>query len=233
VTTHILFDFFGTLVQYSSSRTVQGYEQSFDLLREAGLALAYEEFLALWVSVSSEFDMAAEHSHQEFSMAQLGSAFLMRALGQAPDSLVRAFVDTYLAEWNKGVHYPTGVRELLQRLARGFTLAVVTNTHDRDLVPRHLEQMGVSDLFELVVTSVEHGKRKPSPEIFHHTLRVLGAAPASCIHVGDDFEADYRGARSAGLRALLIDPLEEAPIPADSRLPSIFDLEARLSGLSS
>jgi len=42
VTTHVLFDFFGTLVEYSPSRTDQGYDRSFSLLRDAGLRLGYE-----------------------------------------------------------------------------------------------------------------------------------------------------------------------------------------------
>src|SRR3990170_3396311 len=98
-------------------------------------------------------------------MIELGRAFLRRVVGACDDRLVRAFVRAYIAEWNKGVSYPHGVPELLERLNRRFVLAVITNTHDPDLVPGHLERMGVSGLFRRVITSVEFGSRKPAPEI--------------------------------------------------------------------
>ena len=227
-TTHLLFDFFGTLVDYSPSRTEQGYERSFALLREAGSALDYASFLALWSEVASGFDRTAEESCREFSMAQLTQAFLARALERVPPDLVAPFVATYLDEWNTGVRYPDGVRDLLQRLSRRYTLAVITNTHDAGLVPAHLARMGVADLFDVVVTSVEHGSRKPAPEIFRHALERVRAVASSSVYVGDSFEADYVGATGIGMSALLIDPLETAPVPEGDRLRSLLDLEARL-----
>jgi putative hydrolase of the HAD superfamily len=228
--THLLFDFFGTLVEYSPSRTAQGYAGTHALLREAGCALDYEEFLALWSVVSAEFDERAARDQREFSMQALGVAFLERAIGAASDALVHGFVDSYLAEWNQGVRDIAGLSEMLCRLAGRYPMAVVTNTHDRDLVPGHLRRIGVADLFGLVVTSVEHGKRKPDPGIFHHTVRVLGAARESCLFIGDDYEADYRGARAAGMQAILVEPGRRSPVRVDDRLDSILELEDRLAG---
>lgn len=225
---HLLFDFFGPLVDYSPSRTEQGYEVSFALLREAGAALGYGDFLSLWSEVAAGFDAEAEKSRREFSMTELAAAFLQRAVGSAPEALVRDFVRTYLSEWNRGVRYPEGISLLLARLARRFTLAVVTNTHYAELVPAHLERMGVARLFRCVATSVEHGERKPAPEIFRHALRALGVSSARCVFVGDSYEADYLGARSASIPALLIDPQQTAPIASDARLDSVFGLEQRL-----
>ena len=56
MTTHVLLDFFGTLVDYSASRTEQGYERSFALLQAAGCRLDYQAFLSLWSEVFLEFD---------------------------------------------------------------------------------------------------------------------------------------------------------------------------------
>lgn len=229
VTTHVLFDFFGTLVEYSSSRTEQGYARSFALLRDAGFRHGYEDFLSLWSQVSSELDRAAEASFREFSMADLADVFLERALGRGAAGLGPRLVETYLAEWNTGVRYRAGVVELLVDLSRRFTLGIVTNTHHAQLVPSHLAHMEIADLFAVVVTSVEHGRRKPAPEIFQDALGALGAAAASSIYVGDSYEADYRGATGAGLPALLIDPHSRAPVPDCDRLTSLFELESRLA----
>src|SRR5262245_59155375 len=101
--THVLFDFFGTLVRSSPSRTGQGYERSHALLRDAGCALGYDAFVALWSEVSEAFEVEADRTHREFSMQELGEAFLARALAGAPAPLARAFVTTYVDEWNRGV----------------------------------------------------------------------------------------------------------------------------------
>jgi putative hydrolase of the HAD superfamily len=229
--THVLFDFFGTLVGYSPSRTGQGYERSHALLRDAGSALGYDAFLALWSEVCETFEAEAERTHREFSMLELGDAFFARALGPAPAPLVRAFVTTYVEEWNRGVTDLDGAAALLGRLAARFTLAVVSNTNDHQLVPRHLDRMGVRGLFARVVTSVELGVRKPSPAIFAHAVRELGTAPERCVYVGDTYDADYRGATSAGIRAFLIDPGAAAPIPEEHRIASLLTLEERIDAL--
>jgi len=236
VTTHLLFDFFGTLVEYSPSRTEQGYEQSWALLREAGAGLDYAGFLSLWSETAERFEAEAERTHREFSMTELVHAFLGRALPRGvdrpieadADPLVRDFTRTYLAEWNTGVLAIDGLREMIERLTERYALAVITNTHDAGLVPDHLTRLGIRDSFGHVVTSVELGTRKPSPAIFDHTLRTLGVGPERCLYVGDSYTADYLGAGSAGIRCLLVDPRGDAPIRADDRLGSILELEKRL-----
>ena len=60
--------------------------------------------------------------------------------------------------------------------------------------------MQIAPCFSQVVASAEVGIRKPSPEIFHHTLRLLGIPPDHALYVGDTYEDDYLGARSAGIR---------------------------------
>jgi len=180
MTSHVLFDFFGTLVEYSASRTQQGYEQSHLLLSRAGSDLNYEGFLTRWSAHCDEFERKAQ---------------------------------------------PRGIEALLAQLAGRFELAIITNTHDPALVPNHLGRMGVASLFPTVVTSVEFGLRKPNPAIFEHTLEILGVAAEDCVYVGDNFEADYLGARSAGIRPLLIDPSRKHAVPESARLTSIFELE--------
>jgi len=226
--THLFFDFFGTLVDYSPSRTEQGYERSFALLREAGARLDYGEFLSLWSEVAEGFEAEAERTRREFSMVELGRAFLARVPGAPPVEGAEELVRVYVEEWNQGVTYLDGVVPLLERLSRRFPLAVITNTHDHHLVPAHLERMGAARFFERVITSVELGTRKPAVEIFAHAVRAGGAAAADCVHVGDSYHADYRGALAAGLRPLLIDPQRRAPVPDGHRIASVLEVESRL-----
>ena len=86
---------------------------------------------------------------------------------------------------------------------RGVVLAVVSNFDSR-LIPL-LDGLGLAAFFDAVVCSGEAGAAKPDGAIFTHALAVLGVEASEALHVGDNPEADYDGARAAGLEALLVD----------------------------
>lgn len=223
--THVLFDFFGTLVRYSPSRVEQGYPLSHDLLRRLGSPLGYDEFLALWDGICAALERDAEETHVEYSMDQACSAFLRRALPQPPaPAAVELFRDTYIGEWNKGVHYIDGVVPMLEELAQRYTLALVTNTHHAAVIHGHLRAMQAAPHFRVIVTSVELGRRKPSPEIFQHALDLSSGTAAAAVYVGDSYVPDYLGAAAAGIRCLLLDPDRAHAIPAADRLAGILHL---------
>ena len=96
--THVLFDFFGTLVDYSATRVDQGYERSFALLARAGTDLDPARFLSLWERTYARFEARAAQTHREFSIDEICSAFLRDALRvPPPGALVREFARTYIA----------------------------------------------------------------------------------------------------------------------------------------
>lgn len=225
----IIFDFFGTLVDYSPSRTEQGYYRSHKLAESMGAELEYAEFLREWSAESALFDARSEVDDSEFSMQEVSGAFLSRILNRRPSRIeISALADSYVAEWNTGVVYPAPTRGIIESLAQRFRLAVVTNTHQPDLVPNHLVAMGIADRFETVVTSVEIGWRKPHPVIYEEVLRRLGITAGSAVFVGDNYTADYLGPKAAGMTAFLIDSSSHVDVPDFQRLHSLSDLPERL-----
>jgi len=227
--THVLFDFFGTLVSYSPSLVEQGYPRSHEILAAAGARAGYDEFLERWSATVEEFEGRALSSLDEFSMDQVCADFLRRVLPRPPDeALLARFRDVYLEEWSKGVAHIPGVTALLADLSARFTLVLVTNTHHADLVHGHLRAMTAGRYFDEVVTSVEHGRRKPSPCIFEHALQRSAGTSATSVYIGDSYAADYLGAAGAGLRCLLIDADERHDVPESSRLGHILDVRTLL-----
>jgi putative hydrolase of the HAD superfamily len=104
---------------------------------------------------------------------------------------------------------------------RGLRLAVVSN-FDARLGPL-LADLGLAPLVDAVVHSSRAGSAKPDPGIFRDALARLDVAPGDALHVGDEPVEDVSGARSAGMRAVLIDragrvPALPAGVPA---LPSL------------
>lgn len=92
--------------------------------------------------------------------------------------------------------YPEAA-EVLKLLRERFDLAVISNFDGR--LRMILEHLGVSQFFSHVFLSSELGADKPDPEIYRRALQLSGSAPDKTLHVGDDPERDWAGARSAGL----------------------------------
>lgn len=90
----------------------------------------------------------------------------------------------------------------LQDLARDHVLCVLSN-FDRRL-RTILTGHGLSPFFRAIIVSSEVGASKPHPRMFAAALDVVGGDPAQCLHIGDEFAADIKGAEAAGWNALQI-----------------------------
>jgi putative hydrolase of the HAD superfamily len=93
--------------------------------------------------------------------------------------------------------------EALRQL--GLRLAVVSNSNGT--VARLLEHLDLARWLDAVVDSAVVGFEKPDPRIFHHAAAALGVEPTDAVHVGDLYSVDVLGARAAGVRAILLDPV--------------------------
>ena len=226
----ILFDFFGTLVEYSASRVEQGYYSTHKLLLTNGIDIAYAAFLDIWVAVSEELDQWSQRTGREYTMEQVAVQFLTRVCPHHWSSaLPTQLWMSYINEWGGAIRYIPSVRELLKDLSSRMRLGVVTNTHAAPLIHRHLRDSGIAPYVEVVVTSVEHGRPKPHPSIFAAALDRLGCAAASTLFVGDSYEADYLGAKKAGMQVLLIDPFGSSPVPIHEVIGSVLDVTTRIA----
>jgi putative hydrolase of the HAD superfamily len=230
--THILFDFFGTLVTYSESRVEQGYSKSYKILIDNGSALTYQAFLKEWDRLFGEFEQQSTLSNNEFSMTEICECFMRKSLGITPKfELVESFRDTYLSEWNQGVKYISGVNEMLDVLSANHTLVLVSNTHHAKLVQDHLRISGMEKYFQSIITSVEYGIRKPSRLIFEHALLSSNGQKETALFVGDSYTLDYKAALSAGIQCLLIDPAKRYDVPNFHRLNGILDLASAIKSI--
>jgi putative hydrolase of the HAD superfamily len=98
--------------------------------------------------------------------------------------------------------YPE-VPEALRALhERGIPLIAVSNW-DCSLC-RWLEDAGLLELLDGVVSSGASGFAKPDPAIFLRALWYAGAEPQDVLHVGDSLDKDVAGARAAHIRPVLL-----------------------------
>jgi putative hydrolase of the HAD superfamily len=94
-------------------------------------------------------------------------------------------------------------REALDRLrSAGYRLGVVSNSDGK--VAQALEAAGLRECFDVIIDSTLIGVEKPDPRIFQAALEALEVKPEETLYVGDLYEVDIVGARSAGLHAALM-----------------------------
>lgn len=228
--THVLLDFFGTLVGVSAGGNELSYHATHALVRSLGADADYPAVLRAWADEAARFDQRSAADDSEYSMAEVAAAMLARLLGRAASADEAAAVGgSFVREWGRGIRYPPGIGELIAGLAARYRLAVVSNTNQAGLVQGHLAAMGIDRYLDAVVTSVEVGWRKPHPAIYAAALGRLEISPASAAFAGDTYEADYAGPVAAGMTAFLIDPGRRHDIPAARRLESLADLPQRLA----
>ncbi len=127
-----------------------------------------------------------------------------------------------------------GAAGALRTLSGRFKLAVVS---DAIFTPgRALRELltgyGLRDHFSAFVFSDEVGCSKPAPEMFRRAAELAGCRPEEMVHVGDREHNDIKGAKEAGLRAVLFtavvgrDPdntRADAVCRDFGRLPAIID----------
>ena len=123
-----------------------------------------------------------------------------------------------------------GVADCFARLRReGYAIALASN-YDHRLrgVVAGLEALAA---VPILVISSEIGWRKPAPGFFAHLAEALRLPPEAILHVGDNWGNDLRGARGAGMHALLFDPRGRHSAPPHDRLDDLRDLRLpRLCG---
>jgi FMN phosphatase YigB (HAD superfamily) len=229
----ITFDFGNTLVPVgraglravvdATGRAVVGKLGPFDL----------DEYLQVW---SEERERQFREDVPQFRETDLADRFvrvLARLRGMhAPlvdvpwDQPAAASLSTAdEIEWALGVYSSSFVGRLppdpaagplLERLAEGHAIGILSNWPFAATVDRYVEAMGWTPFVRAIVVSQRVGVIKPHPEIFAAARQALGNPPADAIlHVGDDWAADVVGAARAGCRVAYVNRR-----PADSPLPS-------------
>lgn len=99
--------------------------------------------------------------------------------------------------------YPETHSTLVALHSQGFRLGVISNFDSR--LFSILDGFDIAQFFDPVVISTRVGAAKPDQGIFSLALTQAQVEAQEALHVGDSYEADIIGARTAGLTPVLID----------------------------
>ena len=135
------------------------------------------------------------------------SATLDSVFTRAGVMATAAFLASYYEAWDPHTLTDPDVPPLLRELRRrGIKIGVLSNTMwPREAHERIFIRDDVLDLIDGAVYSSEIPWVKPHPEAFRAAMAAVGVTdPADCVFVGDRPYDDVYGAKSAGMRAVLV-----------------------------
>ena len=95
-------------------------------------------------------------------------------------------------------------RELMNYCARkGYPMTLISNGFV-EVQYRKLRSADIEHYFAHVVLSEAAGALKPDPAIFEYALKLNNAEKNEVLMIGDSFDADIKGAVSAGIDAIYL-----------------------------
>ena len=120
--------------------------------------------------------------------------------GEPDDALFEKAYPTFLELYSdntcKRSHLYLGVREGLEYLrAAGYRLGCVTNKAACFTEPL-LQELGVYDEFEIIISGDTLAKKKPDPLPLLHAAKFFGVKPENALMLGDSV-SDVKAARAA------------------------------------
>jgi HAD superfamily hydrolase (TIGR01549 family) len=122
--------------------------------------------------------------------------------------------------------YPDTVGCLEELRRRGVPTGIITQNLDtNDEFRQHaLTITGIGGYFSVVATSESLGYDKPDPRLFLEAANLTGFPVQSILHVGDNVDLDIKGARAAGMQAILIQRTTKSHKGETQRIQSLLDL---------
>jgi len=164
---------------------------------------------------------AAYRTADELVPGVIDRAELIRCFGEPMDQFVARLVQAAPVPLDSEVILATYVKHVQQleqhgaglfpgvadglaalRMA-GYQMAIVTNKQ-RELAIRDLQRTGILHLFEQVVTLSDVQAGKPSPEMLHKAMDLLGVESGQAKMIGDSWY-DWQAACTANVPCIILD----------------------------
>ena len=156
-----------------------------------------------FMEVEREFDAEPRPFGRETALLEFWRRTLSRAAQKdVPKNIAERFLDA-LKESPAPIQLFSDTRRCLDHLQKEHrALGVVSNSTSEARVRQILDQVGILDYFERVVSSGSEGVEKPNPEIFHRAVQRMGVRAGETLFVGNLAHTDAKAAQAAGLHAV-------------------------------
>ena len=217
----VLFDLGGTLV-----RTTEIPHVMKRILKHRGINRSLEEITQAWKEAEKGLNFRDLTKLLDEFWVQWNERILSNLQVNTDTWALAEFIATHWWDYSNVTLYPDAEKTLPLLKKRGLKTGLITNGLQSD-VNEILPKVGLQNFFDIVVVIDTLRKMKPDSEVFHYALQKLKTTHSEAIFVGDEIEADYKGAQKSGLTAYLIDrngKVHDKSVYKISRLDDLFKL---------
>ena len=125
----------------------------------------------------------------------------------ADEPLARSLAVQFLERLpNRKNLFPYTVEILEYLKEKKYILHLITNGFE-SVQHNKLSNSKLTEYFEEVITSEKANSLKPNKEIFEFALQITGAKSFESIMIGDNIDADIKGAMNAGMDTVFVNHL--------------------------
>ena len=204
--THIFFDLDHTLWDYEANAAL-ALKELYDQhgLAEKGM-FSHEELVQTFFDVNDMlWDDYNHHRIQRKDLRERRFPTIFKRLN-LPIELRPTTIETeYIALAPTKEKVFPGAHEVLDYLSEKYELHVITNGFN-DIQSTKMASSGLTDYFDVLITSETAGFRKPDPRIFQLAIDRAGTKAAESLMIGDNLKADIGGARNFGMDQVFFNP---------------------------
>ena len=187
----VTFDCYGTLIDWET-----GIRQSFNtILKAKGAKIDVKDFQAKWNEIEFALIQGRYQPYKTIlrkSLKKTMEHFKLR-YNEADGDLFAESMST----WNP---FPD-VMPTLRELGKRSMIAIISNT-DNDIIHETVRKIGVS--FDRIITTEDAKAYKPSPKIFQHAIKIIGATPAQILHTSFSFKYDLNPGKRLGFQTVWV-----------------------------
>lgn len=205
----VLFDMFDTLMLIEKNH--EFYSPSLmrmhRYLNKNGIDIHFDKFKAAYIeardALYAKADLNFEEPHFNVRVSKT-----LESLGYNYDVsslLVTEATGEFCEEFMKYVRIDENAKAILKGLHGRYKLGIISNFAIPECVLKLLKADHLDGLFDVIVVSGAVNKRKPSPEIFQSTLKMLDVSASETVFVGDTIDADIDGPKAVGMKTIYIE----------------------------
>lgn len=186
--------------------TAQADEALTNYLREQGMELNLSSF-------PREFRKRLDKyfRKREKDLLETTYSFVLRDVledkgySDVSDGIIRGALDRLFAITQTNWALEGDTLQTLKKLEMdGYRMGLISNAGDDQDVQQLARRFGIAQYFDFILTSAACSYRKPHRRIFELALSNWYFLPSEAVMVGDNLDADVRGAQSVGLYAIWI-----------------------------
>lgn len=218
---HIFFDLDHTLWDYD--RNAQETLADLYQLNGFGAQVSLKKFVSTYYEVNE--GLWHKYNRKEIDREYIKSHRFVQVFEKigVDTKYASKSSEYFMQNCSRKPHLVEHARSTLDYLIKKYKLHIITNGFN-DVQPQKLSSSGITEYFDVMVTSETSNARKPDPEIFEDALNRADAQKHESVMIGDNPKTDIHGARDFGIKTILFDPSGKKRSMADISIQSLDEL---------